>query len=314
VLRVPRPPQGPLLRRGFEPYLTHVPLSYAVLRGRPAGYRLAHAVYPADALAASRWRRVTGRPALLSYLGIPDRAGLRFARLRLETLQAAIAGVDAVTALSRYAAEGFERWLGVQARVIAPGVDLDAFRPGPLRSQVPTVLCGADAGEPRKQVRLLIEAVGLLRREIPELRLILSQPRSMAAVAAAGIDPQTPGIEWRNLDARPALADAYREAWVSVLPSRAEAFGLVIAESLACGTPVVGLRDGAIPELIDSPQIGRLFDESAPVVLAGALEDALTLARTPGVPDACRAQAERFGVDVCTARYLDLYAELIDAR
>ena len=64
ILRLPRPPGGPLLERWYEPYITHVPLSYAALRaGR---YDVAHAVYATDALAAARWRRRTGRPALLS--------------------------------------------------------------------------------------------------------------------------------------------------------------------------------------------------------------------------------------------------------
>ena len=74
VLRLPRPPQPHLLLRMYEPYMTHVPLTYAALRA--GDYDLAHAVYPTDALAAARWRKRTGRPAVLSYLGIPDREWL----------------------------------------------------------------------------------------------------------------------------------------------------------------------------------------------------------------------------------------------
>src|SRR5205085_7535315 len=57
VLRVPRPPDGRLLHRGFEYHVTHVPFAYAALRA--GGYDVAHAWFTTDALAAARWRRVT---------------------------------------------------------------------------------------------------------------------------------------------------------------------------------------------------------------------------------------------------------------
>ena len=130
IVRLPRPPQGRLLRRGYEPYLTHIPLTYAALRAwRSAD--VAHAVYPADALAAARWSARTGRPSVLSYLGIPDRPGLRDKRKRLQVLLRALDGCSAVVALSEYAAAEFRHTLGYEARVIAPGVDLTAFQPAP---------------------------------------------------------------------------------------------------------------------------------------------------------------------------------------
>lgn len=133
ILRLPRPPQGRLLRRRYEPYLTDVPLTYAALRlGR---YDVAHALHTTDTLAALGWKRRSRAPAILSFMGIPDRPGLRAARRRLELMQSAIRGCDAVVALSQYAADAFRYWLGYEARVIAPGVDLDAFRPSGPRTQ-----------------------------------------------------------------------------------------------------------------------------------------------------------------------------------
>ena len=66
-------------------------------------------------------------------------------------------------------------------------------------------------------------------------------------------------MELANLDAPEPLVDAYRSAWVSALPSHDEAFGLVLAEALACGTPVVGSNDGGVPELIDG--LSALWDK-----------------------------------------------------
>jgi glycosyltransferase involved in cell wall biosynthesis len=303
ILRLPRPPQGRLLRRGYEDYMTHVPLSYAALHAR--WFDVAHAVYPTDAAATVWWKRRTGRPAVLSYMGTPDWPWLVKRRRRLESLQTSIDGCDAVVALSEHSAAAFREWLGYDARVIAPGVDVHAFRPLGRRAEHPTIVCSADATEPRKNVPLLIEAFAMVRRELPEARLVLSRPRRLSAVM-----PREVGVEWLDLDSRQALAAAYGEAWVAALPSVGEAFGLVLVEAMACGTPVVGYRHSAIPEVVDRPTIGRLFDRLDAGALAQALLEALELAEEPGTAEACRARAEEFSTDRCTERYLALYAEL----
>ncbi len=69
-----RPPQGRLRRRLYEPWLSHLPASYLdLLRGDDD---LAHPLYPSDGAVAARWRARTGRPVVLSYMGLPHRASL----------------------------------------------------------------------------------------------------------------------------------------------------------------------------------------------------------------------------------------------
>jgi phosphatidyl-myo-inositol alpha-mannosyltransferase len=305
---MPRPPQRWVVRRGYEPYLTHVPLTYGALRA--GSYDVAHAMYPPDALAAARWGRRTGRPAVLSYMGIPDRRGLHEFRRRDEVVRRALEGCDAVVALSAHAADAFRSELSYEARVIAPGVDLQQFSPAARRAAEPTIMCSAAAAEPRKHVGLLIEAFALVRRELPEARLVLSRPGDPMALAALGIDVTQPGVEWRDLDDTGALAAAYGEAWVAALPSVSEAFGLVLVEAMACGTPVVGYRDGGIPELIDRPDVGRVFDRLEPSVLAQALLETIDLSNAPETAAACRSRAEDYSTERCTERYVELYREL----
>ena len=309
ITRVPRPPQGRLLRRHYEPYLTHVPLSYMVLRR--GTHDLAHAVHPPDALAAARWRRRTGRPALLSYMGVPDRQGLCERRRHLDLVLRAIDGCDAVVALSEYAAAAFRYWLGYDAPVIAPGVDLEAFVPSPGRAERPTIICSAAPEVPRKQVALLVEAFKILREELPEARLVLSRPSDPATAQRMAAQLESPNLEWADLDDRARLARAYGEAWVAALPARDEAFGLVLAEALACGTPVVGYDHAAIPEVIDRPGIGGLFDSPEPEALASALNGAIELSQDRETPERCRARAKELSTDRCTERYVALYERVL---
>lgn len=310
VVRNWRPPDGRLRRRELEDHLTHVPFSYLSLtRGDDD---LAHAFYPTDALAAARWSARTCRPAILTFLGVPHRRGLAMRRGRAEILERALAGCAAVTVLSRTAADAMRRWVGAEARVIHPGVRLHVFRPDPAeRAEAPTIACLADPSAENKRVPLLIEAFLRLRRARPDARLLLMRPddpRLAAQLAAAdGVDLVAPG--WRP----EAVAEVYRAAWVTALPSYGESFGIVLVESLACGTPVVAARSGAVPEVVDGDSIGRLFTEPDPDELARALDDALDLSQDPATSTACRARAEDFSTQRMGDEYAALYEELLRA-
>ena len=309
VLRVPRPPQAPLLRLGYEAYLTHVPFSYLALRA--CAYDIAHATYPTDALAAVRWSRKTGRPALLTYMGIPSRPWLGAARGRREITRRAVAGCDAIVVLSHHAAAALRESTGREAEVIYPGVDLSAFAPRPARHRRPTIVCTAAPDIARKNVGLLIDAFALVRRRFRDARLVLVRPHSAATARKAGVRLDAPGIAWLEQDHRPgALSVTYGEAWAAVLPATDEAFGVALIEALACGTPVVGYAHGGMPEIVDGAEIGALFDRLDPSELANALVSVLELAEDPQTTERCRARAEEFSTDRSTDRYLALYREL----
>lgn len=306
IVRHRRPPDGPLRRLGLEHYLTHAPASYVSLAR--AEDDLAQAVFVSDALAAGLWSDRTGKPSVFSYMGIPDRPGLAEPRLRLRLTRAAVQRCSAVTALSRPAAEAFERELGVSARVIPPGVDVAAFRPAPVRAGAPTIVCSADVTAPRKRVGLLVEAFTRVRRARPAARLVLSRPHDAAIAATLSGEP---GVELADLDERSALARAYGSAWVSALPSLGEAFGLVLAEALACGTPVVATDTGGMRDVVDDRSIGRLFS-GGPDDLAHALLGALELLEDPATPARCRRRGEDFSVERCVDAHERLYRELLD--
>ena len=300
-----RPPDLPLRLRRIQENLTHLPFSYLELqRSAPD---LAVAFYASDAIAATHWRRKSGRPAVYSFTGIFTRANVASLRLRRRTLEIATRETDAVLALSRVARDSIWRWLAVEARVINPGVSLSRFEPGE-RAAVPTIGCAADASDGRKRVGLLVRAFALVRADRPDAELLLVEPSDRGLAdelrGTAGVRLLPGGTE--------TAKEIFQASWVSVLPSKREAFGLVLVESLACGTPVVGTRDGAIPEIIDRPEVGRLFDGDERD-LAAALLDALDLAADPSATEACRARAGDFSIERSAAAHEDLFGELLAA-
>jgi phosphatidylinositol alpha-mannosyltransferase len=244
-------------------------------------------------------------------MGVPRPEWLQAARGRLGILRRAVEGCDAVVALSRHAAHVFKQSIGHEPRVIAPGVNLATFASSAERSPRPTIVCSAAAEEPRKNIGLLIDAFALVRERYKDARLLLSRPGDRGGASRAPVDLYAPGVQWLDLDDRAALARAYSEAWVAVLPAVGEAFGLILVEALACGTPVVGYADAGIPEIIDRPEIGQLFDRLEPAGLARALIATCELADDPRTAERCRGRAEEFSIDRCVNSYLNLYGRLL---
>ena len=290
IVRHRRPPDGRLVRRRFDDHLTHVPLSWATLRR--GDEELAHAFHHADAQATIR----SGRPAIYTFLGVPHRAGLANRRLRLDLVLSAIERSDATLALSEAAAREFRRWLGVDPQVIHPGVDLAAFTPGGERAEAFTVVCPAALEAPQKRAGLLRDAFAIVRRERPGARLVVQR---------GGPLDDEPGVDARDLDDHDALIAAYRSAHVTALASIGEAFGLVLVESLACGTPAVACGDAAGPEVLGDA--GATFSGEDPQALADAILDAAV------IPAArCRERSERFSIERCVAAHEELYRSLLN--
>lgn len=70
------------------------------------------------------------------------------------------------------------------------------------------------------------------------------------------------------------LRKLYSIADVSLIPSRNEAFGLVVIEALACGAPVIGTNSGGIPDIINK-EVGLLIEEDNYEELATKIKDIL---------------------------------------
>lgn len=74
---------------------------------------------------------------------------------------------------------------------------------------------------------------------------------------------------------RPDIQVFYKAVDAFVMASRAESFGMVTIESMACGTPVIGSNAGGTPELLQFGKLGYLFEPLSASDLAAKLQDFL---------------------------------------
>jgi glycosyltransferase involved in cell wall biosynthesis len=85
-----------------------------------------------------------------------------------------------------------------------------------------------------------------------------------------------------------------------------EPFGIVMAEAMACGTPVLGLARGSVPEVVEHGVTGFVSDDVDGLV--AAVRKLETISR-----DACRARAERLFSDTAVVEnYLAVYREMLN--
>jgi len=188
---------------------------------------------------------------------------------------------DAVIVPSEFVRGRARALLGLdpaRVHVVPHGVDHERFRPGDVERE-PFLLYPAKRW-PHKNHARLFEALPLIRKARPELRLVLT-----------GYDGDVPeGVERRGYVPPDELAGLYQRAAALVFPSRYEGFGQPPLEAMACGCPVAASWAGSLPEVCGDAAV--LFDPDDPEAIAAGVLEALERAeemRGRGV-----VRAERF--------------------
>jgi glycosyltransferase involved in cell wall biosynthesis len=148
-------------------------------------------------------------------------------------------------------------------RVVAFGIDHTRFTPG-REPREPFIFYPARAW-PHKNHPRLFEAFALLRRDRPELKLVLT---------GGGHSKTVPdGVEVRGHVSADEVVELYRRASALVFPSLYEGFGQPPLEAMACGCPVASSNAGSLPEICGGA--ARLFDPTSPAEIAAAVNEVL---------------------------------------
>jgi glycosyltransferase involved in cell wall biosynthesis len=119
-----------------------------------------------------------------------------------------------------------------------------------------------------KGTKTLVEAW----RHLPLVKLKIIGDGALRPELEATTRSQNLNIEFMGMQKRPVVMDAISGADLLIVPSEwYEGFPLVIAESFACGTPVLASRIGSLEELVDEGVNGRKFAAADPQELAAAV-------------------------------------------
>ena len=169
-------------------------------------------------------------------------------------------------------------------RVIPCGVDMDTFRPldkGESRRELgiddSKVLLFVGRVQPLKGPELLLRAVAnLKKREGLRLLIVGGDEEGDAEINKLRKLAQELGItrmvSFEGVVQQKRLSLYYNAADVCIVPSYYESFGLVAAEALACGTPVIAARVGGLRETVTDGVNGYLIPSRSPEAFAERID------------------------------------------
>jgi teichuronic acid biosynthesis glycosyltransferase TuaC len=297
-----------LLARGALPAVKDM-----IRRGYDLDIIDAHYFYP-DGVAAAMIGRQLGKPVVITARGTDINLLPHYALPRKMILWAAKCAAALITVSSALKTALMQ--LGVDAgkiTVLRNGVDTNLFHP------VDRVVERARLGLTGKVLLMVGNLVPLkghdlvLRAlaEFPEARLLVigegSEERNLKTLAGAlQIQDRV-----RFLGAMPQqlLPPYYAAADALVLASCREGWPNVLLEAMACGTPVVAVNVGGIPEIVTAPEAGVIMTERSP---RGALEALQRLFQNYPDRSSTRRYAERFNWDDTTRGQLALFDRVLN--
>jgi glycosyltransferase involved in cell wall biosynthesis len=164
--------------------------------------------------------------------------------------------IKPILTVSRSSASDIARDFGVSSRalrIVPAGVDTGLFRPH-HKPRVPGRIVAVSTGDsPVKGVRVLVEAVASLPLDSPFELVVVGRPAPNGAVARA-VEAHRVGdrVRFVNSLSDESLAGLLASAEVAVVPSLYEGFSLPAIEAMACCTPLVATRGGALSEVVGS--------------------------------------------------------------
>ncbi len=281
---------------------------------RTAGMQVVHAHWWVPGGLAVRYARRHGRPFIVTLHGSDVRLARRVPGGRA-LMGSVLRQATTVTAVSSFLAVDAAEALGVPRTTIpltpmplALGIGAD-----PDQARAGAIFVGRLTRQ--KGVHDLLEALAILRRDGRPLDLTVvgdgpERGNLKAQARALGLNVTFTGIVAPEL-----VAHHLRDKRVFVLPSLDEGLGLVVAEALTQGVPVVATRSGGIPDLFIDPQAGMLVPTSAPGALADAIRTVASEERYKvGALRAGRILADRLSPEKVAEQFEGIYLKTRTSR
>jgi glycosyltransferase involved in cell wall biosynthesis len=192
--------------------------------------------------------------------------------------RSSVAAADQIVCNSTYTAERILGCYGRTAEVLRPGVDPSVFHPTQASTErrEPRVL-SVGGLEHFKNHHVVVEALGRLPSlSRPRLGLVYERcdPSYRAALLAQAAELHVEVEEYQGIDDG-SLSRLYSASLATVLAAQLEPLGLVALESIACGTPVVAVREAGYRETITDQVNGLLVPRSVEA-LSHAIDEVIS--------------------------------------
>ena len=252
--------------------------------------------------------------------GTTDPPGLHRRITRIKDREIALADqVLTVSGLARdtYLAAGMPAG---RVHAVTLGADLELFTPAPAAAAPAGhggedgfrfLFCGATIR--RKGFDLLLAAFDRVAGEAPAARLRVVGPRGDAAGLLDGRTGER--IAVTGPVGQPALAEELRRADCLVLPSRNDSYGMVVAEALACGLPVLVSDMVGAKELVASERNGWIVPAGDAAALAERMAWCVRHRETVrGMREECRRSATAAAWPAYHRRLVELLRAIVPER
>jgi glycosyltransferase involved in cell wall biosynthesis len=237
------------------------------------------------------------------FLSLPSDTVLR-ARDRKNAVAA-----DYIVANSYHTREALIKTYGVFPEVVYPGVDMSRFPVGDGGAIRKDAVLSVGILAPIKGHRFVLEAIGKMPAVVrPELNVVFNRefPGEREYLEERALEL---GVSLRLLPmlSEGDIVNEYKRCKIVALAQVVEPFGLVPIEAMACGTPVVAVKEGGFRETVADGAVGRLVDRDA-----AKFGDALTELLTDGglwseMSGKCRPYVEEnWTVQISAARFLEV--------
>ncbi len=242
---------------------------FDVVQGRS---RVAFAFVCSGLPVVTTVHHLTSDPALRPYSTRPQRIFHRLLEARYDGWS--IQRADAVVCVSRFTQQQVVQTYGrADTTLIYDGIDTDVFVPTPGLARRDDGLPPSDA-----RIRLLFIGNRTRRKGFDLLPRILDRlPDDYVLYYTSGFQGRTatpphPRMIPIGMPSRADLVAAYQSCDMVLFPSRLEGFGIVPAEGLACGRPVVTTNTSALPEVVDHGDNGLLVSRDDVAGFAEAVQ------------------------------------------
>ena len=209
------------------------------------------------------------RPPVVATFHTSQDRGWALGTSAATVLRPGLRKIAAHVAVSEAAGRTVSRYLPVDPVLVPNGIDRRDVVAEPLPAPVPTLLFVGRLDEPRKGLRVLLEALPAIVEHHPGVRLTVVGPGRRPSVPAGAADRVrfVGTVDDREKAALLAASD------VLVAPNTGgESFGIVLAEAMAAGTAVAASDLASFREVLEDGRCGVLFRTGDPAALAVAVD------------------------------------------